>query len=257
VPKIVESLIGHPARERAVADDGDDAAIELAREGERARDAVRVAKRSRSMAVLDPVMGRLGAVRIAREALFLAELGEASPPAREQLVDVGLVAGIEQQDVARRIEDAMERDGELDGAKVRTEVATGARDRIHDEAAALLSELSARLHVKASQVAGARDGLKARVGGAVMLVHRVPSPPGLCCPRRFARPMARARPGEGTGHRCRFPASPPALAATGTPRTVAMTGWSCPLLVAAILADPSGAVNEAPQATPAQRAARA
>ena len=46
-------------------------------------------------------------------------------PAGQQLVHVGLVAGVEDDRVPRRVEDAVQRDGELDDAEVGAEVAAG------------------------------------------------------------------------------------------------------------------------------------
>ena len=59
--------------------------------------------------------------------------GELEPlpavvPAGEQLVHVGLVAGVPDQRVARGVEHAVERDRELDDAEVRAQVPAGARD---------------------------------------------------------------------------------------------------------------------------------
>ena len=45
----------------------------------------------------------------------------------EQLVDIGLVPGIEHDGVPRRAEGAVQRDRQLDDPKVGAEVAAGAR----------------------------------------------------------------------------------------------------------------------------------
>ena len=138
VPEVVERLVGHPAGERAVADDGDDAAVpavalELAAQLEGGREAVGVGEGGRGVRALDPVVLGLGAARIARQPSALLQVLEAVAPPGEQLVDVGLMAGVEQQDVARRVEDPVQRDGELDDAEVRAQVPAGLRDRVDDE----------------------------------------------------------------------------------------------------------------------------
>ena len=56
------------------------------------------------MAVLDPVVLGLGPGRVARQPAGLAQLVEAVPAAGDDLVDVGLVAGVPQDDVVGRVE---------------------------------------------------------------------------------------------------------------------------------------------------------
>ena len=100
VPEVVQPLEGHAAGERAVADHRDDpaalAVLVLLGDGE----PVGVADHRRGVAVLDPVVLGLGAGRVAGEATGLAQRGEVGGPAREHLVDVGLVAGVPEDDVA-------------------------------------------------------------------------------------------------------------------------------------------------------------
>ena len=55
----------------------------------------------------------------------------------EQLVDVGLVPGVPEQDVAWAVEDPVEGDRQLDDAQVGTEVSAGARDVLDQEVADL------------------------------------------------------------------------------------------------------------------------
>ena len=55
-------------------------------------------------------------------------------------MDVGLVAGVPQEDVVGRVEDPVEGDGELDHAQVGAEVAAGDRDRLDDELADLVGQ---------------------------------------------------------------------------------------------------------------------
>ncbi len=63
-------------------------------------DAVRPGQRGRGVGVLDDVVRRLGPARVAGQPAALAQAGEVLP-AGEQLVHVGLVAGVEDDRVAR------------------------------------------------------------------------------------------------------------------------------------------------------------
>ena len=92
----------------------------------------------RRVGVLDDVVLGLGAARVAGQAALGAQPGEVVP-AGEQLVHVGLVPGVEDHGVARRVEDPVDGDGELDDAEVGPEVAPGARDLLDEEAPDLLA----------------------------------------------------------------------------------------------------------------------
>ena len=59
-----------------------------------------VAEDRRGVAVLDPVVLGLGARRVPGQSTPLAQLGEAVAAPGEDLVHVGLVAGVPQEDVA-------------------------------------------------------------------------------------------------------------------------------------------------------------
>jgi hypothetical protein len=93
------------------------------------------------VAVLDPVVVRLGPARVAREPARLAELGEGVAPAGDQLVYVRLVAGVPQHDVAGRVEDPVQRQRQLDHAEVGAEVPAMVVDRIDDERSDLRRQL--------------------------------------------------------------------------------------------------------------------
>ena len=82
-----------------------------------------VADDRRGVAVLDPVVLGLGPARVAREAAGLAEVDEVVAAAGDDLVDVGLVAGVPQEDVAGRVEHPVDGERELDGAQVGAQVA--------------------------------------------------------------------------------------------------------------------------------------
>ena len=158
VAEVVEALVGHAAGHRAVADHRDDAPPGgLGQRGLREGEAVGVAEDRRGVAVLDPVVLGLGPARVAREPVGLAELVEAVAATREDLVGVGEVAGVPQDHVARRVEDAVQGDGELDDAEVRPEVAAALGDRADHDVADLTGELVELLEREPPQVSGGGD----------------------------------------------------------------------------------------------------
>ena len=76
----------------------------------------------------EEVVGRFGGGGEAADGAFLAEGGELSSPAGEQLVGVALVADVEEQavgalGVGAEVVDVVEGEGELDDAEVAGEVA--------------------------------------------------------------------------------------------------------------------------------------
>ena len=98
--------------------------------------------------------GDSAAPREAADAVELAERAEPLEPAGQQLVRVGLVAGVPDDPVARRLEQPMERDRELDDAERGAEVAAGLGDRRDDRLADLRRELGELGLVEAAQVGG-------------------------------------------------------------------------------------------------------
>src|SRR3546814_12108144 len=100
------------------------------REG--ARDSVRPGQRGGRVRGLDDVVLALAALRVAGESVRHPQPAEVLPPG-EELVDVALVPGVEDDGVARRVEDAVDRHRELDDPEVGTEVAAGLGDLRHQE----------------------------------------------------------------------------------------------------------------------------
>ena len=70
----------------------------------------------------------LGTVRIAGKAALLAERAEVLASG-QQLVHIGLVAGVEDDAVPRRLEDPVDSESEFHNAEVRTQVSTRLRLR--------------------------------------------------------------------------------------------------------------------------------
>ena len=159
VAEVVEALEGHAAGHRPVADDGHDAPAVALLGGLGHGQAVGVAEDRGGVGVLDPVVLGLVAAGVARHAAGLAELVEALPPPGDDLVDVGLVAGVPQEDVAGRVEHPVQGEGELDDAEVGAEVATVLGDRVDDELADLEGEDVQLLVGEGLEVLGGRDRL--------------------------------------------------------------------------------------------------
>ncbi len=112
------------------------------------------------MRVLYEVVLGLTPRRIAAEAALLAQGVELPEPAGEHLVHVGLVPGVEDDRVARAVEDAVHRDRQLDDAEVGTEVSTGPRDGGDQLLANLGAEAGQIFRAEPTQVVGAGDLLE-------------------------------------------------------------------------------------------------
>jgi len=139
---VVEGLEGDAAREGAVADHTDDGAFLLARQAGGLGQSEAVADRRRRMARADDVVLGLGATGETRDAAVLADAGEAVAPAGDDLVGVALVADVPDDLVARAVEDAVEGDGEFNGAEARGKVAADLAHAAEDEGADLVRKQS-------------------------------------------------------------------------------------------------------------------
>ena len=82
---------------------------------------------------------RIGAREESGHAAELTQRVEAVLPAREDLVDVGLVAGVPDELVAWRIEDVMQCHGELHRPEARRDVAARLLHGVDREFAQLLA----------------------------------------------------------------------------------------------------------------------
>jgi hypothetical protein len=87
------------------------------------------------------VVFALAPAREAREAAALAQRADALAPAGQDLVRIGLVADVPDQPVARRVEEIVERDRQLDDAEPRPEMAAGDGDRVDRLGPELVGEL--------------------------------------------------------------------------------------------------------------------
>ena len=131
---VVQRLEADAVSEGGVAGERDDvflAAGHVARDGH----AKRGGERGARVTGAEAVVLAFGAEHEAVEALGLADGVEAVFASGEQLVDVALVADVEDEAVAGSIEDVVHGDGQLDHAQVRPDVTAGLGDA-GDEAVA-------------------------------------------------------------------------------------------------------------------------
>ena len=109
------------------------------------------------MAVLDPVVIRFGAARVAGKTMALTELLEVVAAACDELVHVGLVAGVPQDDVARAFEDPVQRDGQFNGAEIRAKVTARFETEFTTNSRISRQSSSSWLRSRARRSAGTRD----------------------------------------------------------------------------------------------------
>ena len=102
------------------------------------------------------VVFALRALGEAGQAAALAQRADAVAPAGQDLVRIGLVADVPDQPVARRVEDVVQRDRQLDHAEAGAEMPAGHRDRVDRLRAQLVGDLP---QVLLRQLAQVRRGL--------------------------------------------------------------------------------------------------
>ncbi len=160
---VVERLERQPAHQRGVADDDRDPlepVAQVARLGQPLGDR----QAGPGVSAIEHVVRRLGPSREPADAVELAQRAEALQPAGQQLVRVGLVAGVPHDPVARRLEQPVQRDRQLDDAERRAEVTAGVRHGLHDRVADLDGQLRELDLVEPAQVGGLLDGRQDRHG---------------------------------------------------------------------------------------------
>ena len=75
---------------------------------------------------------------------------------------IGLVADVPDQPVGRGVEHVVHRDGQLDHAEPRAEVAAGRADRVDHLGAQLVGQLAQALAVELAQLRRSVDGIEQR-----------------------------------------------------------------------------------------------
>ncbi len=124
---VVESFVGDAAGEGGVSGEGDDvllSALAIARD----RHAEGGGESGTGMSGAVAVVRALGAEHEAIQAAGRADGVELLAASGEELVDVGLVADVEDEMVLRRVEDVVHGERELDDSEVRAEMASGLRE---------------------------------------------------------------------------------------------------------------------------------
>ena len=159
--RIVHGLIGHARRHRAVTDHGDNVVL-AAGEVARDRHAEAGGDRGRGMRGAERIVIALAALGEAGQAAAGAQRADAVAAAGEDLVRIGLMADVPDQPVARRVEDVMDRGGELDHAEARAEVTAGHRDGIDGLLTQLVGDLANLLDLELAQVVRRPDGVEKR-----------------------------------------------------------------------------------------------
>ena len=206
---VVQRLPGHPAGERAVADDRHHAA-RLTAQPVRLGQPVGVGQAGGGVRVLHDVVLGLGLGRVPGQPAALPQRAELRVPPGEQLVHVGLVTGVKDDPVRRRFEDPVQRDGELHHAEVRAEVAAGARHRLDQDVTDLAGQGGELVRGECFQISRACDGFQhPHVNGSLGSAPEAAVPPGAV--RGFSRVYFRPSRHRTTGPDVRAPrATPPA-----------------------------------------------
>ena len=116
---VVERLERQPAHQRRVADDDRDpleAVAQVARLGQALGDR----QAGAGVAAVEHVVGRLATAAGSRRRRRAGAASRSAQAAGQQLVRVGLVAGVPDDPVARRLEQPVQRDRQLDDARARS-----------------------------------------------------------------------------------------------------------------------------------------
>ena len=174
--RVVHRLVGHAGGHRAVADHGDHVVVAA---GKIARDRHAEAGRDRGRGVrrAERVVFALGALGEAGEAAAHAQRADAVAPPGENLVRIGLMADVPDDAVARRVEQVVQRDGQLDDAEPRPEVAAGDRDGVDRLLAQLVGDLTKLALVESAKVFRGNDLIEqGRFGIGHALLHAIRQP---------------------------------------------------------------------------------
>ena len=139
---VVQRLPAHAAGQRAIADDRDHMPVAVPAQLERLGKPVGIGQRRTGVAGLDPVVVALAARRIARQAVLLAQRVELVAAPGQHLVHVGLMAGVEDDRVVRRVEHPVQRERELDHTEVGAEMPAGCSDLVDQELADLAGQIA-------------------------------------------------------------------------------------------------------------------
>jgi hypothetical protein len=85
------------------------------------------------VASAEGVVLAFGAAREAGDAATLAQTGHRSAATGKDLVRIGLVSDVPDDAIARRVEDVVQGDGQFHRPQIRSQVAAGAGDGLHQK----------------------------------------------------------------------------------------------------------------------------
>ena len=131
----------------------------------------------------------LGAEHEAIQPARLANCLKAIQPPGQNLMDVGLVAHIEEELVLGRIEDRVQRQRQLHHSQIGTQVTTGLRQSLNQEFADLRRQLFHLGEIQALQIGRRMDGREE-------CSHLLPSPGKESNHQRSGLPNSSGLPGE-------------------------------------------------------------
>ena len=153
---VVQRLIGHARRHRAVADDGDDVIVAV-REVAGNRHAEAGRDRGGRMRSAERIIRAFRALGEARQPVLHAQGADAVAAPGEDLVRIGLVADVPDDLVARRVEHVVQRHRQLDDAQSRAEMAARDGHRVDGFAAQLFRELLELARLQLAQLLRSRN----------------------------------------------------------------------------------------------------
>ena len=110
----------------------------------------------------EAVVFAFGALGEAGQAAALAQRADAVAPAGQDLVRIGLMADIPDQPVARRVEQVVQRDRQLDHAEPGPQMTAGHRDRADGLGPQFVGDLPEVLLGQTAQVGRAWRSYRAR-----------------------------------------------------------------------------------------------
>ena len=139
------------------------------------------------------VVFALRALGEAGESPALAQRVDAIAPTGEDLVRIGLMADVPDQPVARRVEDVVQRDGELDHAEPGAEVAAGDRNGADRFRAQLVGELAQVAQLQLADVGRVMDAVEERSARSRQRFFRLARRPQPTARRRAIYPKRSLR----------------------------------------------------------------
>ena len=153
---VVQRLMDHTAREGTVADDGHSKGLGAAHtvalgKAQRGRQGSRAVPRAEAVVLALAPLGE------ARKAAALTDGGELLIASRQELVDVALVAYVEDEVVAGAVENTVHGHRQLHGSQIGGEVAAVLGDGLHQGLADLLAESGDGFCGQSAQVGGGMD----------------------------------------------------------------------------------------------------